>query len=176
VIKASYFGPNVILKSYTVKGTTPAAIIRSIGARGPYSDWIGERAEAMTQSDIEYAFSFTTFSEAGACEIYLEDTPAITQTYVVILPKWAQPRAASAATIRWWSAELLLTAKHEKVHVQYGVKATKAANLALASSTCDDAEDRLDAVWYEQSRQNCVFDMREYGKESGLTLEDCLSW
>ena len=182
-VNASFFGPGVTVKTYTVTGATPAAIVRSVQARGPYSPWLRGRAEAVTQSKRIYQFSLSeslvevtpgTWSGQG-CQIRQEANPAITQTYTVLMPKWTPPRGASTATIRWWTAELLRVATHERTHVQNGITATKAANLVLASSTCANAESRLNAVWLDQQRHDCEFDMREYGKAAGLTLKSCTS-
>ena len=181
-VNASFFGPGVTVKTYTVTGATPAAIVRSVRARGPYSPWIGGRAEAVTQPETTYHFVFwsslaevTQGTWAGVCEIRPDASPAISQTYTVLLPKWTPPRGASSATIQWWAGEIFRVATHERTHVQNGITATRAANLVLASSTCANAESRLNAVWLDQQRHDCEFDMREYGKAAGLSLKSCTS-
>ena len=183
VVNASFFGPGVTVKTYTVTGATPLAIYNSVRARGPYSPWLGGRAEAITESKRSYQFSLRsslvevtpgTWSGRG-CQIRQDASPAITQTYTILLPKWTPPRGASKETIRWWADEILRVATHERTHVQIGIKATRAANVALASSTCANAETRLNAVWLDQRQHNCEFDMREYGKAAGLTLKSCTS-
>jgi predicted secreted Zn-dependent protease len=170
------------VKTYTVTGATPAAIVRSVRARGPYSPWIGGRAEAVTQPTRTYQFAFssslvevTPGTWTGVCQIRQDAIPAISQTYTILLPKWTPPRGASSATIRWWADEILRVATHERTHVQNGITATKAANLVLASSTCANAESRLNAVWLDEQRHDCEFDMREYGKAAGLSLKSCTS-
>jgi hypothetical protein len=52
--------------------------------------------------------------------------------------------------------------------------ATRRANKVLASSDCTDWAVRLDAVFRRARRDNCRFDMDEYGTESGLTLRACV--
>jgi len=111
----------------------------------------------------------------GVCQIRQDASPAISQTYTILLPKWTPPRGASNATIQWWAAEILRVATHERTHVQNGITATRAANLVLASSTCANAESRLNAVWLDQQRHDCEFDIREYGKAAGLSLKSCTS-
>ena len=110
---------------------------------------------------------------AGVREIRPNASPAISPTYTILLPKWTPPRGASSATIHGWADEVLRVATHERTHVQNGITATKAANVVLASSTCANAESRLNAVWLDQQRHDCEFDMREYGKAAGLSLKAC---
>jgi hypothetical protein len=48
--------------------------------------------------------------------------------------------------------------------------AVKRLNSVLASSTCGNVEARLDRVWTAVGRDQCEFDMREYGTDAGLSL------
>jgi len=48
-------------------------------------------------------------------------------------------------------------------------------NSVLGSSTCANLESRLRKVWNAARRDNCEFDMREYGLEAGLSLSECLA-
>jgi hypothetical protein len=51
----------------------------------------------------------------------------------------------------------------------------KDLNTALAKSTCANAQAHLDAVWTSINRQQCEFDMTEYGTELGLSLKRCIA-
>ena len=173
-ITASYFGSGVKVSTYKVTGTTPQEISRSIQSRGPYSGWLGGRAEGLTKSVPTYRFSFQS-DGYGGCDIVVERKPAIRITFTIVLPRWAVPSRVSTATIKWWNAEIKQVAKHEKVHVDIIRAAAKRLNSTLASSTCGNAERRLDAIWADAQRANCEFDMKEYGTASGLSLKACLA-
>ena len=75
----------------------------------------------------------------------------------------------------WWNGELASVAKHERHHVELYRAGQKDLNDALAKSTCATAQTRLDAVWKAINRQQCEFDMAEYGTELGLSLKRCLA-
>ena len=174
LINAAFFGPGVTVQNYAVTGNTPYEIWASIKAKGLDAEsWTGG-AEAYTQSDPTYHFSLLRYS-TGTCEIRRDADPAITQTYLVVMPAWDPPPGVSSETIQWWAAELLRTARHERVHVQNGLRATETANQVLASSTCANVQHNLDAVWQAENLSDCQFDMSEYGKAAGLTLAACLA-
>ena len=111
----------------------------------------------------------------GGCGIVTTATPAIVLGYKVTLPRWSPPSGVSAATILWWNGEVTGIATHEKVHVDTGRATAKRLNTALAASTCANADRNLQVVWDEETRQDCEFDMKEYGSAAGLSLKACLN-
>jgi hypothetical protein len=46
---------------------------------------------------------------------------------------------------------------------------------AVTTSTCGTLSARLNAIVRQAARANCEFDLDEYGRELGLTLESCLN-
>lgn len=172
-IKPSFFGPGVKISTYNVSGDTPREISRSIEANGPYSKWLGGNAAGQTRTVVTNRFHFEVGS--GGCQIVVEATPAIRLTYTIILPRWTPSSGTSTTTIKWWNEQLGDIATHEKVHVDIYRSAAKQLNSALASSACADAERHLEAVWDDAERENCEFDMKEYGASSGLSLRSCLA-
>jgi len=173
-IKASYFGSGVTVKTYRVKGSSPYDISRSILKEGPYSDWLDRRAAGMTEAKPAYRFHFQP-DGYGGCAIVIEKKPAIKITYTIILPRWKAGDSTPASTITWWNGHIRGIAKHEKVHVDLYRAAAKKLNSVLASSSCSNATKRLNRVWAEVNRKQCEFDMKEYGREAGLSLKACLA-
>ena len=173
-IPASFFGSGVKVSTYRVTGRTPYDISRSITAKGPYLEWLHGRAAGLTKVSASYRFAFSS-DGYGACRIVVTKTPAIVLRYTIVLPRWIAPSAASAATIRWWNDDLRGIATHEKAHVGIYRSTVKRLNSTLAASTCANAQHNLDTVWAKAQRQNCEFDMKEYGSAAGLSLKACLA-
>jgi predicted secreted Zn-dependent protease len=172
-ISKTFFGSAVTVDSYPVSGTTPGAIIVSIRANGPYSDWAKERAEAVTVAVPRYRFELVG---AGAqCRIHVTARPAITFAYTVTLPRWNQPTGASRSTITWWSDEIQSVARHERHHIELWRAGATRLTDAVATSSCANVNDRLATIARAISRQQCEFDLKEYGAAMGLTLETCLA-
>ena len=46
---------------------------------------------------------------------------------------------------------------------------------AVGSSTCSTFQSRIASIVKATARENCEFDMDEYGEALGLSLDDCLS-
>jgi predicted secreted Zn-dependent protease len=173
-IAASFLGSGVKISTYRVTGTTPYDIYKSMTAKGPYSEWLDGRAAGLTKVSPSYRFVLST-DGYGRCRIVVTKTPAIVFRYTIVLPRWVKPSGTSASTILWWNADLRDIATHEKVHVDIYRSAAKRLNATLKASTCANAEHNLDAVWAKAVRQNCDFDMKEYGSASGLSLKACLA-
>jgi predicted secreted Zn-dependent protease len=173
-IAASFFGSGVRVTTYRVTGKTPYDIVASMNKKGPYSRWLGGRAAGLTKTSPSYRFAFSTDMN-GRCRIVATKTPAIVLRYTIVLPRWIKPSGTPAFTIQWWNSELRDIATHEKVHVDIYRTATKRANSTLAASTCANAQHNLNLVWAKAQRQNCEFDMNEYGSASGLSLATCLA-
>lgn len=173
-IKASFFGSGVRVTTYRVTGGTPNDISHSVNANGLYNKWIGGHAAGLTTVASTYRFVFSS-NDSGECQILVESTPAIVLSYTVTLPRWTPPSGTSPTTIQWWNGTLTDIATHEKVHVDLYKSAAKRLNSTLAASTCANAQHNLNAVWNDVERQNCEFDMREYGSASGLSLKSCLA-
>jgi predicted secreted Zn-dependent protease len=172
-ITAAFFAPEVTLKSYPVTGDNQAAIDASIAAAGlSDNSWTGG-AEAET--DLLHTYHFHPAGAGSSCTIHADARPAITENITVILPQWTPPPGVSAATTQWWAGELLHDAVHERVHVRNALNAVAAANQALTSSTCDNVNAQLDAVWQKEHLADCQFDMSEYGTKAGLSLAACLA-
>lgn len=171
---AAYFGAGTKVTTYRVTGSSPDAIIRSINTKGPISTWSGGHAEALTAARPTYRFQLVTSNLTG-CSIVQSASPAVKITYTITLPAWTPPAGTPAATVTWWNGELASVAKHERHHVELYRAGQKDLNAALAKSTCANAQTRLDAVWKTINREQCEFDMAEYGTELGLSLKRCLA-
>jgi predicted secreted Zn-dependent protease len=172
-IDAEFFGSGVTVDTYRVSGSTPFEISRSMNERGPYSEWVGGRADAVTAGRVSYRFTATSLS--GTCSLVPTASPAIIIRYTITLPRWSPADGTSRATIEWWSDLILEIATHEKRHVAIYRDAQRELNAVLASSTCGNVEARLEDVWTATNRRQCEFDMREYGSALGLSLEACLA-
>jgi predicted secreted Zn-dependent protease len=174
VIRPSFFGSGVAISTYRVTGATPYDISRSISARGPRSAWLGGRAAGLTKSKASYRWHMEV-DWGGSCRIVREAKPAIKITFTIVLPRWKAGKSPAAWTVAWWNDEVRGIAKHERVHVDLYRAAQKKLNATLATSTCANVKRRLEREWAAAQRQNCAFDMNEYGTASGLSYKACLA-
>jgi predicted secreted Zn-dependent protease len=170
---AAFFGPDAKVTTYAVTGTTPLEIVVSIRARGPVVDWLPGRAEALTVATPHVRIA--TQGSGSACRVVIEARPAVVYSFAVTLPRWTPPQGVAAATVTWWNAELRRVAIHERHHVELWRAAGVTMTSAVASSTCDTVSRRLTAIVQRTARQNCEFDVDEYGEAVGLDVEDCLA-
>ncbi|HYK94546.1 MAG TPA: DUF922 domain-containing protein [Candidatus Dormibacteraeota bacterium] len=173
-IRASFFGSRVTLSTYGVSGTTPTEIWESMNRNGPYSAWLHGNASGLTQASAEYRFHLASNTD-GSCYIWADANPPILLTYTVDLPRWSAPSGVAATTITYWNQTLQEIATHEKHHVTIYRAAQTTLNATLASSTCGNYDANLTAVWNDVNRQQCEFDMKEYGADLGLSLESCVN-
>ena len=173
IITGDYFAPGTKIVWYDVTGATPYEIFSSVTAVGPSSAWVGARAEGLTTDATAYRFHYLT--RASVCRIIVTAHPAIVDHFTVTLPRWTPPLGVDPATVGYWASELARIATHERHHVTIDVAATKQANSVLTSSTCANAETRLNTVWAAEARANCQFDLDAYGRAAGLTLKECLA-
>ncbi len=174
VIRPSFFGPGVSISTFRVRGDTPYEISRSINREGPYSRWLDGSAAGLTKMRAAYRWHVET-DPYGGCRIVREAKPAIKLSYTIVLPRWKAPTGVSSGTIQWWNDDVRGIAKHERVHVEIYRDAQQRLNSTLASSTCANVKRRLDRVWNATQREQCEFDMREYGTEMGLSMKACLA-
>ena len=170
---AAYFGSNTSVRTYRVTGSTPAAIITSILKNGPQDKWLQGRAEALT-----YAIPHdrVTFEQDGStCRVVATAKPPIYFSFRITLPRWDPPSVVAKATVTWWATELRHVAIHEKHHVDLWRAAGAAMSKAVGSSTCTNLVGRLTKIALDTRRENCEFDMAEYGKAMGLSMSECVN-
>jgi predicted secreted Zn-dependent protease len=170
--EAAFFGPNTTVKTYRVFGSTPLEIVESMLARGPRNNWLNERAEAVTLAVPEIRVELV--GSGSACHVVARANPAVSFRFTITLPRWEPPSAASRTTVTWWNAELGRAATHEHHHVDLWRAAGTRLSRAATTSTCANLQSRLAAIVKATARENCEFDMDEYGKALGLSLDDCL--
>jgi predicted secreted Zn-dependent protease len=167
-----FFGPDVTVTTYDVRGRTRLQIARSIEASGPRLAWLDGAAAAVTQT--EASFNFDLRESSSGCRIVTGNRPAIELDYSVVLPKWDPPANAPNATVEWWNDEFRDIAVHERTHVEIYRDGLDELNEVVESSTCENLEARLERAWAPINREQCEFDMREYGAALGLSIERCL--
>ena len=169
---AMFSGPTVV-HTYEIHGVTPYELSQSMAGNGPYDAWTGSHAEATTQTHVMYRFRERTFG--GSCEIVPDSSTPITLSYDVTIPRWTPPGGATASTRQWWIDELLAAVHHENHHVEIWQSYSPAFNDAVLNGTCDGIAGDLASIVQQANTRNCQFDMDEYGKAAGLTLEGCLA-
>ena len=172
-VASSFFGSGAKVQTYGVTGRTREQISASIAANGPWSDWLNGRAEALTKAVPKYRF--TLAQVAAQCRIVVTAKPAVVFGYTITLPAWTKPKNADAATVRWWSAELLRVATHERHHVEIYRDGASRMTAAIADSTCSNVSAHLSTIVRDIDVQQCQFDLDEYGAALGLSLSSCLA-
>jgi predicted secreted Zn-dependent protease len=168
----AFFGPNTSVDTYRVTGATPLDIVASMLAHGPRNAWLDQRAEAQTRAvpHVRIAFSGT----GSSCRIVAKEKPAIYYSFEITLPRWDPPSSASRTTVTWWNAELKRAATHENHHVDLWRAAGVTMTKATQTATCSTITAKLAAIVKSTVRENCEFDMKEYGAALGLSLQACL--
>jgi predicted secreted Zn-dependent protease len=166
------FPAEVRIVYYEVSGTDPSELLSSMYAGGPWSDWLNQRAIGQTRAEVVDAVGFRMTSD-GSCQVVPTDNPAITYRFTVTLPHWTPPAGADPSTVSWWTSELEDIATHEAHHVLLYRNSEPALNAAVASSTCYTLSSVLQAIVDEADRNNCLFDLAEYGFALGLTEANC---
>jgi predicted secreted Zn-dependent protease len=159
---------------YEVFGSTPSQLSASMDANGPWSDWLQRRTAGLTTTEIHAGIVFVS-SSYGTCLVETTSVPAITYTFVVTLPHWSPSAGASSSTVNWWTTELEDTARHEAHHVELNNNSLPALNDAVSTNGCSTLDAALKTIFAETHRQNCIFDLEEYGYALGLTLDSCLA-
>lgn len=159
---------------YLVDGASPREILESIEDNGPWSEWAAENATAHVLVQPSFDFVFET-DAAGTCVVAPTADPPVSITYRVMLPAWSPSEGASVATIEWWADQLTRTVAHEAHHVTLYEEHLVAMREVVATATCDALPDALQVVWDGALQANCEFDLAEYGRAAGLTLESCLA-
>ena len=169
---AAYFGPNSTVTTYRVTGSTPREIGRSILANGPLDRWLKGRAEALT---LAIPHDKITFSQSGSACRVTSGSPAFSFSFRITLPRWTPPPDVPKSTVTWWITEIRHVATHENHHVDLWRTAGAAMSKAVAGSTCTNLASRLQKIVQDTRRENCEFDMKEYGEAMGLSIESCLT-
>jgi predicted secreted Zn-dependent protease len=170
---SAFFGPGTTMTSYGVTGATPYALIASMHANGPFDRWVGQRAEAVTVArPTQHVELRPTTTD---CTVVATAQPPVTFLFTITLPRWSPPKLPDDITVAWWNAELARAATHEKHHVDLWRAAAKRMSAAVATSSCATLSSQLGAIVREAARANCEFDLDEYGRELGLTIESCLN-
>ena len=175
------FGPGsfpasdaVTVTTYSVTGSTPREIAASQEVNGPWSEWIGARADAYVEVMSSFNFRFRG-DGAGGCSVESTGAAPVTVTYHVVIPAWTPPSGVSSNTVDWWIETIHDTVAHEGHHITLYESFLPAMNEAVASGTCASVEATLEQLWTDARRANCEFDLAEYGSAAGLTLESCLA-
>lgn len=170
---AAFFGPNATVTTYRVTGSTPLDIVASIRAHGPLNDWLGQRAEAQTLAVPHLRIDL--IGSGSTCRIVAAARPAVSFSFTITLPRWDPGSGASPATVTWWDAELGRAATHENHHVDLWRAAGVSMTKATTTSTCANLQGHLATIVKSTTRANCEFDMAEYGRALGLSLDACVA-
>jgi predicted secreted Zn-dependent protease/LysM repeat protein len=164
---------SVTIGTYAVEGASILEISESIARRGPFSEWIGGRADAAVEVSASFDFRLDDSGTATCRVVALDDTP-VEAFYHVILPRWEAPASASASVATWWVEYVHGLVEHEGHHIELYEAHLPRMNDAVLNGTCESTEADLIRLWDEAGHANCVFDLEEYGYAAGLTLEACL--
>lgn len=164
----------VTVSWYAVTGTTPHEIRDSIDDNGPWSDWAGGNATAHVRVQPSFDFVFET-DGSGGCRVVPTGEPPVSITYQVVLPAWTPPERASPGTLEWWGDQLDRTVAHEGHHIALYEEHLVGMREVVTTGTCDSVPDALEVIWEAALQANCEFDLAEYGRAAGLTLESCLT-
>jgi predicted secreted Zn-dependent protease len=168
------FPAGVVIVYYEIAGDSPSALSASMRSSGPWSEWLDRRAAGETRADLNVGAEFHPAPD-GSCQVVATTSPAVGYRFTVTLPHWSAAAGADPSTVRWWTSELDEIATHEAHHVVLYQQSLPALNEAVASSSCSTLSAQVNGIVSDTNRQNCVFDLEEYGYALGLTLDSCLT-
>jgi predicted secreted Zn-dependent protease len=166
-------GASVTVSYYAISGSTRGELFAAMDANGPYSEWLGSRADAATHTRASFNFRFRT--DAAGCSVVLIGAVPVTATYEVTLPSWTAPAGVPDTLVDWWAVTLDEILTHEAHHVELYETYFAEMNAAVQSGTCDTIEAELGRLSDEANLANCEFDLEEYGYAVGLTLDSCVT-
>lgn len=169
-ITADYFGPRASIQWYAVTGATPSEITASVQMNGPRHEWLGGTALATVSRSG--SGTYTVSRSGNGCTV-APDGPTV-GSYVITLPRWAPAGSVSLKTLTWWNDQLTNAAAHERQHIAIYEAADGRLPAVFASATCASIADDLQAAYWQVRREQCEFDMAEYGAAQGLSLERCV--
>ena len=174
------FGPeafrasgSVTVSYYAVSGFTASEIAHSMQRNGPFSEWLQRRVQAQVSVTPTYNFDFHGRTE-GECTVELIGPSPVTLAYQVLLPSWSPPPNVASWTIDWWTQTITETVAHEAQHIELYEAKLSAMNAVVVTGTCASAAAELDRLWAEVTRENCAFDVAEYGVAMGRTVASCV--
>jgi len=164
---------SVTVSYYAVSGSTPSELFDSMEANGPFSEWLGQRADASVDTDPSFNFRFR--EGIAGCSVAVTGDVPVTATYHVTLPSWTPPPGVSEDTIDWWLDNMDETVAHEARHIELYESYFAQMNDVVRTGSCETVEAQLTRLAEEASRANCEFDLAEYGYAAGLSVESCLA-
>ncbi len=146
---------------YPAAGSTPAAILGSMGRSGIVDGIDGGKGAASTGGDLSAKYSRK--KDADGCRL---SAAKLTMKVTQRLPKWDETADASPETKAWWAKELGVIKLHEDGHKKIDVDSARAALGYLqrlgAYSTCEDLDgavaSELHRANLEGMQQNVAYD------------------
>lgn len=143
---------------FSVKGTTPAALINSMeaGAAKPCV------AGALACFDDAYSWTTTGSVDpvSGVCTVTSVD---LTITYTITLPKWNRPSRVPAALVPWWKQVLAHIVWHESQHLAIAKKYAPSIKAAALNGPCTSAGSKaaVNAAMVPMEKAQKAFDAQQ---------------
>lgn len=157
--------PNVRVEYYTVSGTSPAAIRKSMNAVRP-ADSKGERFDAITRWTVRWRFVKRTLPN-GECS---PSDAQVAFAATVTLPRLVDSDAPAEVRARWRRyVEALET--HEAGHASRAWARVPDITSALLDSSCEAANDTARAIVKQMNKADIAYDSEtRHGATQGATF------
>jgi predicted secreted Zn-dependent protease len=148
---------------YDISGSTPGQIWQEMRARGPATP-DGKRWTAYTRWDIRWRFEFD--ESPRGCRIGGID---VRLRIRYTMPRWEEPREASATVARQWSRFIDALEVHEEGHGDFGREAAERVEAELprlpARRDCQAASRAANAVG-DRIIEEVAADERDYDRRT----------
>ena len=161
-----------VTKYYSVSGSSPAQLARSMSRNGPYSRAHRARAWATASRDMRY--QVFRKRRNGRCVV---TGAAVRSKIEYRLPRVRNERRLTPRTRRTWRSMVGLLTKHERTHGRYyrqlAYRTQKALRRIRSARTCSEVDRRarvlVERLSEEDRLRNLRFDQRDRRNYSRMT-------
>jgi len=144
--------PNVGIRYYSVSGTTPEEIRRSMEPQRPKDSWDGMAVDAVTR----WTYSWSLPGDSSRCD---PDQARVGFEALVILPRLANPEQVPPEVRQRWDAFVTSLEKHEAYHVRHAWENRGEVLKAIRASSCKSWNEAAQAAARRVAEQQRAYDV-----------------
>lgn len=157
--------PNLQIRYYDVRGTTPEAIRKSINAQRPRDPNDGKLVDAIARWRIGYGWR-----TGGPKECDLAGAK-LTYTAEVTLPRLVDEARVPRRVLERWRRYMAGLLEHEAGHLRYPYEHLGDVAAAIRASSCEKAKDAASSAIAAIARRDIEYDrITRHGAAQGATF------
>ncbi len=146
--------PGSEMAFYEVTGRTPVDVVESMTENAPQDSSIHHAA----QTDWDVVWRYPAGPDDGSAPACQLDQVDVHVSILTRFPHWQPPADADPKDVDEWARYTTALAKHESAHVRIIDDLAGTLPAALNAGTCDDADQRGEAVLDAIRAQNAELD------------------